>query len=41
MLDGPQTQEPWLRNLRSVASDGGALWSQARKIFYVYDETLK
>lgn len=35
MLDGPLTQDPWIRMLKSVNSDAGALFNQPRKIFYV------
>jgi hypothetical protein len=38
MLDGPLTHEPWMRTLKSLASDNGAFWNQARKIFYIYDD---
>lgn len=27
MLDGPLTQEPWIRRLKSVNSDNGTLWN--------------
>jgi hypothetical protein len=35
MLDGPQTLDPFIRLLKSVASDNGALFDQPRKIYYV------
>jgi carboxypeptidase C (cathepsin A) len=35
MLDGPLTHDPWIRLLKSVKSDNGALFDQPRKIFYV------
>ena len=37
MLDGPLTQEPWIRRLKSVNSDNGTLWNEPRKIYYVQD----
>lgn len=40
MLDGPLTQEPWIKLLKSINSDGGAIFNQPRKIYYVQDASL-
>jgi hypothetical protein len=38
MLDGPKTQEPWLKNLRTLSGDNGVeFWNQPRKIYYIKD----
>lgn len=41
MLDGPLTQEPWIRLLKSINSDSGAIFDQPRKIYYVQDPVSK
>jgi hypothetical protein len=38
MLDGPLTQEPWLKALKTLAGDNQAMWSKPRKIYYVHDD---
>lgn len=35
LLDGPLTHDPWIRLLKSVQSDNGALFDSPRKIYYV------
>lgn len=34
--DGPYTQEPWIRKLN--IPDYDLFWSQARKIYYIWDD---
>lgn len=41
MLDGPLSQEPWLRKLKTLANGKTTIWDQPRKIYYVQNPVTK
>lgn len=35
--DGPHTQLPWIKDLKTLQGNGNQFWKQARKVYYLQD----